>query len=143
MDITGGVNIRAAWYDRNPVSNGKDFFATNITAHSFTQRMIYTCPADKKAWVNILTGSLYQVVAPGTPNRAQIKFVFNTGEADEYDIATDSFFVTQEPFHAKISLNPGMILNPGETISYWTENVCGGAGNSNMSATISVTEFDA
>jgi len=48
------------WYDRNPIPRVANSNAVGVAPHVLTQRLVYTCPKDKMAFVQFMKAWVYR-----------------------------------------------------------------------------------
>jgi len=51
---TPSAVARPAWHDRNPTTRADHYWGQNVAPHAVTTRLTYTCPAGKKAMVEVI-----------------------------------------------------------------------------------------
>lgn len=142
MEITGGVNIRAAWYDRNPKVKSLNYQSGLIGPHGDTERAIVNITANKKAMVGEINLSRYMAASGAPFGNGNIWVYSNKGEADQALLGIIAQETESELVRYTANFYSGVILGPGVEISIWTEDT-NTAGTSYWVGLVAYTEFDA
>jgi len=142
MEVSGGINIRNAWYDRSPVGEGISWHDIDVAPHAETVRATKTVPANKK----MLVGSIHAGIAfatgivSGEPVGIDVK-VTKVDES-EINIFTLSLETLATPYSISDSVHSGIILVEGDKIEILSIRT-GGNGTINMFSNISYALYDA
>jgi len=136
------IIARPAWYDRNPTIKEDHYWGQGVAPHAVTTRISYTCPAGKKAMIEVLQVRVRRVTAATT-----------LGLCGAYAMLTDAVAGAKEILDAYLNDNTlnvrneaaigtALIMVAGNTIdlkTYDTSTV----GTCDYFMSYKITEFDA
>ena len=134
---------RPAWYDRNPKSICVGFSGA-LAPHSTTIRWTYTCPAGKRAMIELLQCSVRRVTAASMPNDFFSGILFTPIVGDE-GIILIAYITSAETAVGAKELNMlggNLMLQPGDEIKGYTGDFSTG-GTVFYVLNYKLTEFDA
>jgi len=135
--------VSPPWYDRNPITRRDYYLGFAREPHDGTVRLEYTCPAGKKAVIELLECRVTRVsvaTSPEVPLACWIHYISpedysyillaeirgnNVGDSDKDQIGHSS-----------------LILLPGEKIEGWTLDLSTG-GTCDYFLAYKITEFEA
>lgn len=140
--LSGGS--RPAWYDRHPISKVQSYNGSDIAPHSATQRTTYTCPAGKKAIVELLALSIERVTVATTPLSAMAYVIIAPGGTGSNAILFARLEEVDNSLKDKDRAIAGssIALNAGDILSSFTIDASTG-GLISYNIGLKYTEFDA
>jgi len=137
----GKYVARPAWYDRNPVSrNG--YFAGASGPHAITTRLTYTCPAGKKAILEVMQARVDREIVATTPNYAQAIFEFEPAGGTAYYLLAARILTNNVGDKERAELGGNLTMYPGDVLRGRTVDVSTG-GQCAYQLSYKLTEFDA
>lgn len=133
---------RPAWYDRNPASKADIWTGAGVAPHAATTRKTYTCPAGKKAMVEVLELSVIRETAATTVGTAQA-YVTITPSGGSAIVCIAAWIRTNTVADRNDAfLGASMLLFPGDRIDLMTLDLSTG-GTCAYFVCYKITEFDA
>lgn len=71
MKIDYPAGVKRDWIDRNPIVSALVYNGQNVAPHALNERWGYTCPAGKRAHIELISINLMRTAVATTPNLAQ------------------------------------------------------------------------
>lgn len=142
MRISSPATARLEWYDRNPKTIAKEYFATGVAPHSATVRWTYTVPTGRKFRVEWMQEQIYRNTDPTTVGltTAALEITPNGGSLE--NLAYYWGEVAAAGGNAVYHQEPALTLQTGDEFDISTNDASVG-GTMEYLLSMKGTEFDA
>ena len=128
---------RLEWYDRNPSTDVLVYSASGVAPHAVTVRATYTVPTGKKAWLSLITQSIFRATAATVVGKVTT-WIWIAGAPASFLLHQDNTEAAKE--HAITSAVAA--VQSGQVVEIRTQDA-GEGGTMDYVLSILYTEFDA
>jgi len=133
---------RPAWYDRNPTVRVAFYNAISVTPHAVAERLSYTCPAGKKAMVELLSCRITRQTVATADGFPISEFSLTPSGRTETFILIAQIFVNTVGEKAMVDVGSALTLLAGDVLKGKTGDISTG-GTCAYHLAYKITEFDA
>jgi len=139
---TPSAVARPAWHDRSAVSRADAYDGLAVTPHTATERIAYTCPAGKKAMLELVQVRCRRNAVATTLGIVKAYCMFTPSGGSIKEIL--SAYLNDNTVNARDAQAQGttLVLCTGDIISLRTYDLSTG-GTCDYFLTYKLTEFDA
>jgi len=131
---------RPAWYDRNPVSKVY-YYSVTQDPHTLIERFSYTCPANKKAMVEVMSCRVERRTAATTASTAMAVFNFTPSGGTGYYILKSVIYSNGVGDKEYTALGTTLMMFAGDKIQAMDYDASTG-GTVDYYHALKITEFD-
>jgi len=139
---TPSAVARPEWYDRNPAPAVAYYVAVNVSPHSVTKRVDYTCPAGKKAMVELLQAEVFRRTTATTAVMAHADFKLTPSGGPMATILTARVVTNDIKDKDSLTMGASFMMFAGDVLEGYTEDTSTG-GACDYKLCMKVTQFDA